>query len=897
MQTSSMAQIQGSQRARHEDLDARPRNWREYNNITVGDQASMIAGDVHGNVHFTTVNHRDMILNSLHFPGMEHYHERPLESHSGTFDWIFDQRTQLHVCGLEDPWRPGQCVSEQECDQIETDLRKHASKLQTWLETSEDIFWVQGKAGSGKSTFMKFLFEHEQTQMHLRRWAGGDVVTAAFFFWGAGSSELERSYIGLLRGLLFQVLQERPELIELVLPGRFHAVVRSTAYKKPWTKRELGAAFDLLLQAPETNSRFCFFVDGLDEFEGDHHDLIDAIRSLGKSPTIKICVSSRPWSLFQEEYGSNDDLQVALQMLTRRDINHYVTSRLTSTACEAHRTSEMKELGNTVCQRSEGVFLWVSLAVKDLRRGIDGHDSIEMLQDRLEAYPSELQKFLQHIFDGIDPVYRRLTARVLLMMLEPTAPVALTSLPSLEESFTADGRYIVKPRWSPKNDMWIERLTVRAALCANNWCRDLLEQVNTTDVESRVSSVLKSGSSSLDLHHAVNLFSYLSFGHRSVHHFAKEKAKDGTLSLMAGNSFDPRLAWLYVFVNFSRWAPDYVNFVEVVTDALQRLTGYASNPHELPHFDRKRHELLSFAGRDDDLAIGILQCLQAFDSVGQDITKRYKRSHWTSGRFSNSDPPSSRRPSDKRCSNLVSYLVSLIFPDYIIGPLLTQQSGSLTELQKQFIIETSLEPYLYRDTKAGIMLPEKEPAISLKTCSLGHPIQYCAIVVQVIESGIDVNRPTQRTRCCQDYSVWQIYLLWLHDYFHELPEIPELEDHTADHDDCHPEKGLKLIKDTLEVFRAFLIYGADPFAVISSADLIESYDGGDPINRTTRLSVADVVSDLRTAATSDLACFQDHHAWFATRLEVVGEFEKLLHEVLAQERSAPSHGSFLGPTA
>lgn len=102
----------------------------------------------------------DIVLDSLRFPGIERYHHRPLESRPGTFDWLFDQRSQLHVCDFEDPWRPGRCDSEQECHQVEAGLCRHASRLQTWSESSSDIFWVQGKAGSGKSTFMKFLFEH-----------------------------------------------------------------------------------------------------------------------------------------------------------------------------------------------------------------------------------------------------------------------------------------------------------------------------------------------------------------------------------------------------------------------------------------------------------------------------------------------------------------------------------------------------------------------------------------------------------------------------------------------------------------------------------------------------------------------------------------------------------------
>lgn len=56
LQSVSMAHNQGSKRAWHEDLDVVPRNPREYHNFTVGDQARVIAGDVHCN----TVNHRGM---------------------------------------------------------------------------------------------------------------------------------------------------------------------------------------------------------------------------------------------------------------------------------------------------------------------------------------------------------------------------------------------------------------------------------------------------------------------------------------------------------------------------------------------------------------------------------------------------------------------------------------------------------------------------------------------------------------------------------------------------------------------------------------------------------------------------------------------------------------------
>ncbi len=41
------------------------------------------------------------------------------------------------------------------------------SDLSTWLRSDSGIYWVSGKAGSGKSTLMKFLYSHSTTRQLL----------------------------------------------------------------------------------------------------------------------------------------------------------------------------------------------------------------------------------------------------------------------------------------------------------------------------------------------------------------------------------------------------------------------------------------------------------------------------------------------------------------------------------------------------------------------------------------------------------------------------------------------------------------------------------------------------------------------------------------------------------
>jgi hypothetical protein len=106
-----------------------------------------------------------------------------------------------------------------------------------------------------------------------------------------------------------------------------------------------------------------------------------------------------------------------------------------------------------------------------------------------------------------------------------------------------------------------------------------------------------------------------------------------------------------------------------------------------------------------------------------------------------------------------------------------------------------------------------------------------------------------------------------------------------------------LIKDTTRIFRVFLQHGADPFAVISSVDLIECYEQDATFNKATFLSVADVLGDLRAEATWQLAHYDDPHAWLALRLAVVGELEELLDEAYTQRYLASSHATALSTTA
>ncbi|MCJ1247070.1 hypothetical protein MMC30_004281 [Trapelia coarctata] len=270
-----------------------------------------------------------------------------------------------------------------------------------WLEGEQSIYWICGRAGSGKSTLMSFIWDNHDSKAtdYLQKWsANNELITAAVFFWHQGS-ELQKSSAGLLRSLLYQIFQKHECRARKVmdLPNISQGIYQS------WSEERLKSLLFSILDEPDV--RVCLFIDGLDEYgSGDvvaNDGILEIISELTAHANgrLKCCLSSRPLCSFEVALKTYPKLM--LHKLTRPDMTRYVTGSLR----DVSDTSLF--LIEDVVDRANGVFLWAVFAVRSLKTAHINGDTEAQVQQRLNELPSELDDLYSHMLLKIDPVYWR----------------------------------------------------------------------------------------------------------------------------------------------------------------------------------------------------------------------------------------------------------------------------------------------------------------------------------------------------------------------------------------------------------------------------------------------------------------------------------------------------------
>ncbi|KAK5686500.1 hypothetical protein LTS10_002619 [Elasticomyces elasticus] len=276
-----------------------------------------------------------------------------------------------------------------------------------WLRSGSGIYWISGKLGSGKSTIMAHILHNKRTMRELQGWARpAHLHVLSFFFWRAGSQrqELQNTIAGLLRSLIFQLLEQVEGLAEVV-GKRCHL---QTGQIGSWEENNLRTLLHEAISAAE-NERLCFFIDGLDEYQGDYNKLATDVCSIfQRHPHAKLCVSSRPEEPLVQRFAAHSRLR--MEQLNYLDIKQYVVNQL------GDYDQQHEGLAYEICYRADGVFLWAVVVAREFVLGMQNGEDAGILEKRIQRLNPEMDKLFSVLLGDIDELHKHRLAFFLNVM-------------------------------------------------------------------------------------------------------------------------------------------------------------------------------------------------------------------------------------------------------------------------------------------------------------------------------------------------------------------------------------------------------------------------------------------------------------------------------------------------
>jgi ankyrin repeat protein len=258
-----------------------------------------------------------------------------------------------------------------------------------WLDTTKlgehhGFLWIKGKAGTGKSTLMKFVLVNARKTMK-------DHTVLSFFF-NARGEDIEKSTTGTYRSLLLQLLERLP-----ALQGVFDLLslsLSSFSADHQWNAELLKTLLEQAIRSLGDSSVVCL-IDALDECEEEQvRDMVQFFEHMGDLAVsngirFQVCFSSRHYPYVTIRNGL--ELVLEGQEGHLQDITNYIETELKigKSKIAQHIRVELRE-------KASGIFMWVVLVVGILNKESDrGH--VHALRRKLREIPDNLHELFRDI--------------------------------------------------------------------------------------------------------------------------------------------------------------------------------------------------------------------------------------------------------------------------------------------------------------------------------------------------------------------------------------------------------------------------------------------------------------------------------------------------------------------
>jgi len=288
------------------------------------------------------------------------------------------------------------------------------------------MLFIEGKPGSRKSTLLRILKSKFVKGRHGRKL---DII--ADFFYSSRDGELHRSHDTMLRTLLYNILK-KDESCFVHFQEKYRSQPSSDVVTK-WPDRIL---MNILAACSKhkLRSRLVLIVDALDESnDSDRPQIVKLLWNLAATNgnCVKICLASRPInSLLKESFDSDSRCyRLLLQEENKQDIEKY-TKGFLDDLHQLDRESKA-EVQKYILEYAEGVFVWVHLIEKDLRRHSEDGCNQAKLIEILKTLPIDLQTYYESMLDDMErneEFYIEYGKRILQFCLFTHRPINLVEL-------------------------------------------------------------------------------------------------------------------------------------------------------------------------------------------------------------------------------------------------------------------------------------------------------------------------------------------------------------------------------------------------------------------------------------------------------------------------------------
>ena len=289
-----------------------------------------------------------VFVEMLNFDEIDHRHDN-IKIQGKACQWLLERREYLD-------WRD------------ETKFSEHLGFL-----------WIKGKAGTGKSTMMKYIYAHSRKELK------DDIVISYFF--NARGAELEKSMDGLFRSLLYQTFKtmSNPESVFETLQSQGHKL-------RTLNLEILKDIFKLVIENLGQQRLTCF-INALDKTNNkDVQEMIAFFENLGQAAAsanvqFHVCLSSRHYPHITVKQCRN-------LVLEDRDEHHANIEKYIKRELAIGQLEMAEDIRVEIQRRASGIFLWVLLVVdilnKTYRRG-----RVHLLRDCLDDLPDELENLFR----------------------------------------------------------------------------------------------------------------------------------------------------------------------------------------------------------------------------------------------------------------------------------------------------------------------------------------------------------------------------------------------------------------------------------------------------------------------------------------------------------------------